>query len=62
MKVLSKNLKFYHDQPGHTVCGKLNLEFCPEFATLLKESIGTMKISPYIIRLNKTLYLALLDA
>ena len=40
------------------ICGKLNFKFCPELATLLKEPIGTMKISCYIMSLDKTLYLA----
>ena len=43
------------------ICGKLNFKFCPELATLLKEPIGTMKISCYIMSLDKTLYLAFLD-
>ena len=43
------------------ICGKLNFKFCPEFATFLKEPIGTMKISYYIMSLDKTLYLAFLD-
>ncbi|MCO4526757.1 hypothetical protein Si106_00237 [Streptococcus infantarius subsp. infantarius] len=44
------------------ICGKLNFKFCPEFATFLKEPIGTVKISSYILSMDKTLYLALLDA
>ena len=44
------------------ICGKLNFKFCPEFATFLKEPIGTVKISSYIMSMDKTLYLALLDA
>ncbi len=40
----------------------LNFKLCPEFATFLKEPIGTVKISSYIMSMDKTLYLALLDA